>query len=277
MPLADVHAHLTHPKLIGRAAEIVENARAQGLAHIVSNGLNPADNQAVLDLAARFDLVRPALGLYPVDAVLRRMRAENIDYPSRADDVDPDEAVAWVRDHVQQAFAIGEIGLDGYWVPESLWDEQERVFRALVQLAIDHDKAIIIHTRKRETRCYEILQEMKAPRVNWHCFCGRVKLGRRAAEESGHYFSIPANAFRAQNFTRMLEKLPREQLLLETDCPYLSPDKDKDNEPANIRGTSDYAAQLWELSPQDSEALFDRNFSRFFAPELQKLGSTESE
>lgn len=268
MPLADVHAHLTHPKLAGRTHEILRNAREAGVAHIVSNGLNPKDNQAVLDLAAQHDLVRPALGLYPVDAVLRRMRADNIDYPSRDEDVDPDEAVAWVRDHVNQAFAIGEIGLDGYWVPESLWEEQERVFRALVQLAIDHDKAIIIHTRKREARCYAILQEMKAPRVNWHCFCGRVKLGRRAAEESGHYFSIPANAQRAENFTRMLEKLPKEQLLLETDCPYLSPDKTKDNEPANIRGTCDYAASLWELSPQAAESQFDANFSRFFAPEL---------
>lgn len=271
MPLADVHAHLTHPKLVGRVEEIIENAKRAGVAHIVSNGLNPKDNQAVLDLAARFPQVRPALGLYPVDAVLRRMRAQEIDYPSREADVDPDEAVAWVRAHIDQAFAVGEIGLDGYWVPESLWAEQERVFRALVQLAIDHNKTIIIHTRKRETRCYEILQEMQAPRVNWHCFCGRVKLARRAAQDSGHYFSIPANARRAENFSRMLEKLPREQLLLETDCPYLSPVRETDNEPANVRGTCEYAAQLWEQSPDQAEAQFNQNFERLFAPELAAL------
>lgn len=271
MPLADVHAHLTHPKLRDRVDELIEHARAAGVAHIVSNGLNPSDNQAVLDLAKRFPEVRPALGFYPVDAVLRKMREQSIDYPSREQDVDPDEAIAWVAAHIDEAFAVGEIGLDGYWVPESLWEEQERVFRALVALAMEHDKAIIIHTRKRESRCYEILKEMKATRVNWHCFSGRVKLARRAAEESGHYFSVPANAKRAENFSRMLEKLPREQLLLETDCPYLSPQKETDNEPANIRITSDHAASLWGCTTEESETQFDGNFSRFFASELAAL------
>ena len=268
MSLADVHAHLTHPRLLPRVDEIIDNARRNGVHTIVSNGLNPEDNARVLELAAKYPEVRPALGLYPVDAVLREMRSRNIDYPGRQQDVDADEAVRWVHEHIDEAFAVGEIGLDGYWVPEELWARQEEVFRALVQIAIDHDKAIIIHTRKRETRCFEILTEMKAPRVNWHCFCGRVNLARRAAEQAGHYFSIPANAHRAENFTRMLEKLPREQLLLETDCPYLSPDKERDNEPANVAQTSIYAAKCWSVSNEQSQEQFETNFARLFAREL---------
>lgn len=263
MPLFDVHAHLTHPDLLPDVDEVLRRARAAGVSTIISNGLNPEDNEAVLALAARSGLVKPALGLYPVDAVLASMRAAGEDYPGQRNAWPTEQGVQWVKDHVHQAFAIGEIGLDGYWVGEQFWAEQEWAFRQLVELAIAHDKPIIIHTRKRERRTLEILDELGARRVDWHCFGGKVKLARQIAER-GHYLSIPANARRSESFTRMLETLPREQLLLETDCPYLGPDRDRRNEPANVRGTVGYAAELWQCDEPAAEQVFEQNFERLF-------------
>ncbi len=158
---------------------------------------------------------------------------------------------------------MGEIGLDGYWVPEKYWVAQEDVFRRLVQVALDADKPIIIHTRKREARTFEILQEMGAKRVDWHCFGGRVNLARRIADY-GHYLSIPANARRSEAFTRMLETLPRDRVLLETDCPYLGPEKDVVNEPSNVRLTAQFAAELWGCAEQDVHSRLAENFERLF-------------
>ena len=112
---------------------MIARARAAGLTTIVANGLNPRDNDAVLALAAREPIVRPALGFYPVDTVLLPMRAAGVEYPREGDECSADEGIAYLRAHVEQAFAVGEIGLDGYWVPEPFWAEQERVFRALVR------------------------------------------------------------------------------------------------------------------------------------------------
>jgi TatD DNase family protein len=264
MGLYDVHAHLTHPKLAPRVDEVLERARAAGVTTVVSNGLNPTDNAAVLALARRDPLVKPALGLYPVDAVLPEMRALGVDYPRENDEeVSAEVAVAWVREHVEEAFAIGEIGLDGYWVPEALWARQEESFRALVALAMEADKPIIIHTRKRERRALEILVEMGARRVDWHCFGGKLKLARAIAEQ-GHYLSIPANARRSESFTRMLESLPRDKLLLETDCPYLGPERDRDNEPETVRHTATYAAELWKVSEQEALQQLTENFTSLF-------------
>ena len=263
MGLFDVHAHLTHPALAAEAAEVIARARAAGLTTIIANGLNPGDNQAVLALAAREPLVKPALGFYPVDAVLVEMRAAGVDYPREGDECSADEGIAYLRAHVEQAFAVGEIGLDGHWVPERFWQEQERVFCALVKLALDADKPIIIHTRKREARALELLEQLGAQRVNWHCFGGKVKLARRIAER-GHYLSIPANARRSESFTRMLETLPRERVLLETDCPYLAPEPGARNEPANVASTAAYAAQLWQLSEASVRELLAENFARLF-------------
>ena len=182
MPLADVHAHLTHPRLASFEAEVLDRARQAGVRAIVVNGLNPRDNEAVRALAARSDLVKPAFGFYPVDVVLPEMRELGVDYPREGEECSSEQGVAWVREHVGEAFAVGEIGLDGYWVPESLWEKQEKVFCELVEIAMAADKAIVIHTRKRERRAFDLLKEQGAQRVDWHCFGGKVKLARQIAE-----------------------------------------------------------------------------------------------
>jgi TatD DNase family protein len=264
--LADVHAHLTSPRLVADEAGILARAQAAGVTSIIVNGLNAEDNAAVRALAARAPSVRPAYGLYPVDAVLDEMRALGVDYPREGDPPSVAESVAWVRTHADEAIAIGEIGLDGHWVPEALWPRQEEVFRELVTIALDADRPIIIHTRKRERRCLEILEEMQVTRVNWHCFGGKVNLARSIAER-GHLLSIPANARRSESFTRMLETLPRDRVLLETDCPYLSPDRSRLSEPADVAGTAQYAAELWGVSLAEVTERIEENFARLFRVE----------
>ncbi len=267
MGLFDVHAHLTHPDMFGDVDGVLERARAAGLTTIISNGLNPDDNAAVLALSLRDSLVKPAFGLYPVDAVLPEMRAMGIDYPREAEhEAVAEVAVQWVRDHVEQAFAVGEIGLDGYWVPEALWARQEESFRALVTLAIEADKPVIIHTRKREKRALEILTELGCTRVDWHCFGGKVKLAREIAS-AGHYLSIPANVRRSESFTRMIETLPRDKILLETDCPYLGPERDARNEPANVTYTTAFMAEVWGVPESEVLARMSENFATLFRAE----------
>jgi TatD DNase family protein len=263
MGLSDVHAHLTSPRLRDDVDGLVARARDAGLSAIISNGLNPDDNRAVAELAARHPLIRPAFGLYPVDAVLQEMRAAGVEYPREGRECSAEEGVAFVRDHVDEAIAVGEIGLDGYWVPEAFWAQQEEVFCRLVRIAMQANKPIIIHTRKREKRAFELLRELGASRVDWHCFGGKVKLAREIAEH-GHYFSIPANARRSESFTRMLQTLPRERLLLETDCPYLAPAPGEMSEPAHVAGTAAYAAELWGSDLSSVTAQIEENFQRLF-------------
>jgi TatD DNase family protein len=264
MGLADVHAHVTHPRLAAQIDDVLARAQAAGVTTIVANGLNPRDNEAVRALAARTPLVRAAYGFYPVDTVLAELKAMGNEYHRDAEAVSADEGVAWVRAHASEALAIGEIGLDGHWVPEALWPKQEEVFRALLRVALDHDKPVIVHTRRRERRTLEILEEMGVRRADWHCFGGKVSLARAIAER-GHYLSIPANARRSESFTRMLQTLPRERLLLETDCPYLGPERDGTNEPANVAGTADYTAELWGVPRSEVDARLAENFERLFA------------
>ena len=265
MGLFDVHAHLTDHRLAEQESAVLDRAREAGVTSIVVNGLHPRDNLAVAALAERSDLVRPAFGFYPVDAVLGPMLEAGVEYPR--DDPHPpataEEGIRSVEQHLPEAFAVGEIGLDRYWVPEPFWEAQEEVFRELVALAMDADKAIITHSRKAERRMFEVLQEMGATRVDWHCFGSKVKLGRRIAEH-GHWLSIPANAARVDSFRRLLETLPRDKILLETDCPYLSPERGTLNEPANVRHTLSLAAELWGVTEEAALDQLQDNFEALF-------------
>jgi len=263
--LFDVHAHLTDRRLAARESEVLARAAAAGVTTIVSNGLNPRDNEAVAALARRSERVKPAFGLYPVDAVLPAMQAAGVDYPRDDPEppADPDDAVDWVAEHVDEAFAVGEIGLDRYWVPEPFWADQERIFRQLVEIARDAGKAIIVHSRKAEARMFEVLQEMGVQRVDWHCYSSKVKLAGRIAAH-GHWLSIPANARRNPGFRRLLEVLPRDRVLLETDCPYMGPDRDALNEPANVAHTVTFAAELWGTSEEAVLDQLEDNFEALF-------------
>jgi len=264
MELHDVHAHLTDRRLAQREVAVVARARSAGVSTIVANGLDPEDNARVLELGQRYpDLVRPAVGLYPVHAVLLEMLEMGVEYHTTKPPVPAAEALDWLRAHVDECFAVGEVGLDRHWVPRPLWEKQEAVFREVVALALEADKVLIVHTRKAESRAFEVLCELGARRVVWHCFSGNLKLARRIAGR-GHYLSIPANVRKAQHFAQMLRTLPRDRLLLETDCPYLGPVRGELNEPANVAVTAAYAAEVWECRPEEAHGQFATNFSNLF-------------
>lgn len=267
MGLFDVHAHMTDSKIQAREAEVLAAARAAGVTSIVSNGLNPNDNQAVLELSQRDSLVKPAFGLYPVDAVLPEMLAAGLNYPRETPEHTGTEAIEWVVKHIDSAFAVGEIGLDGHWVPKDFWELQDKHFRSMVALAQKHDRAIIIHTRRREKRTLEILDEMNATRVNWHCFGGKLSLAKEIVRREGHYFSIPSNVRRHEAFTRLLQTFPRERILLETDCPYLGREVGVDSEPSHVAATAEFASELWKEPLANVHEQLAKNFTALFGVE----------
>lgn len=239
----DVHTHLTHDQFADDVEAAIARARDAGLGAIVVNGLEPHSNRTILAMAATHDIVRPALGIYPIDAVCNQLAADfTFDVPR----FDVDAEVDHIRARAQAGdiVAIGECGLDGYWLGEETFAEQERVFEALVDIAICNRLPVIIHTRKREVRAAEILRHLGARYVNFHCYGGKVKNALRWANEDGWWFSIPANARRNEAFTKMLRELPEERILTETDAPYLSPEPGVRNEPANVVGTVAYLAEL---------------------------------
>lgn len=259
----DIHTHLTHEKFARDRDEVIARAISHGLEKIVVNGLEPKSNREILDMAKQFPEVVPALGIYPIDAICHLVK----DLPFPVGKFDVDSEIAFIRDCAKNGLvsAIGECGLDGYWVGEDTFAEQERVFEALIAIALDYSLPLIIHTRKLEVRSAEILRAHGVKKVNFHCYGGKVKNAIRWANEDGWWFSIPANARTNEAFTKMLKELPIEKVLTETDAPFLAPTKGDRNEPKNVVATVDYFAELRNLSAEDARNQIAKNFYSLFA------------
>lgn len=259
----DVHTHLTHDAFAGDLPRVVERAAEAGLAAIVVNGLEPDSNRAVLSMADEFEVVEAALGLYPVNAANGPLTDG---LPFRVPRFDVAEEIAFIRAQAAlgRLAAIGECGLDGHWLPPESFEAQERAFTALIEIGMEHGLPTIVHSRKREERCAELLLHHGAGKVVFHCWGGKFKLAKRLAEEHGSYFSIPANVRRNDAFRQLLAGLPEERILTETDAPYLPPEKGTRNEPAAVRETVEVFAGIRGISLEAAKARIWRNFTELF-------------
>jgi len=261
----DVHTHLTHNKFSDDWRDVTEGAIAANLGAIIVNGLEPESNRRILEMASEFPIIKPALGIYPIEAV-NHLLPETFALPVARFSVD--DEIAFIRKQALDGklHAIGECGLDAYWLNQDTFPEQERVFRALIGVAQEADLPIIIHTRKLEERSSDILLEMRVKRVNFHCFGGKVKLAQKFAELHGWYFSIPANATVNESFQKMLTFLPIERILTETDAPYLAPVRGERNEPANVQGTIKLLSEYRSISIEKARDQVWANYIRLFNP-----------
>jgi TatD DNase family protein len=259
----DVHAHLIHPQFVGEEDAVAERAAEAGLEYVIVNGLEPRSNRAVLDLCDRHDHLLPACGIYPVDAIAAEIGHQGWEHDFDPPTVfDPEAEIEFIDSVAHRLVAIGEIGLDQHWVKNQS-ARQEEVFRGLIQVALRHDKPIIIHTRKAEARSFEILQEMGVKRADFHCYGGKLKLAKRIAE-AGYYLSIPPVVVRAESFQRIVAEVPIEQLLTETDCPYMGPDAGERNEPKNVPRGVHAMALARNISAEDMAIQVRANFRRLF-------------
>lgn len=258
----DVHTHLTHEKFQGDVWEVVARAKQAGLSALVVNGLEPDSNRTILEMAKKDPVIKPALGIYPIDAINHLKPT----LPFEVATFDVDAEIRFIDAAAEQGklFAIGECGLDGHWVGEETFPEQERVFRALIEIAKKHNLPLVIHTRKRELRAMEILREHQIKRVDFHCFGGKARWAIEAAEKDGWWFSIPANARTNESFTKMLKQLPAEKILTETDAPFLAPQKGTRNEPMHVTGTVAYLGELRGMSTEAARDLVWKNFQTLF-------------
>lgn len=258
----DVHSHLTHKDFAPDLDAVVTRASDAGLAAIIVNGLEPESNRRILQLAQDYPILKPALGIYPIDAI--NHLAEQIPFPVQRFDVDQEIAFIETQAKAGRLIAIGECGLDGHWVGPETFAAQERVFEALIAIAMTHDLPLIIHTRKLEERSMQILAAHGATKVDFHCYGGKTKLAVDAAEKHGWYFSIPANAKRDGAFQKLLKTLPEEMILTETDCPYLPPEKGTRNEPRNVVGTVGLLAEYRGWTVDEARERVWTNYQRLF-------------
>lgn len=230
--LIDTHAHLDGADYSSDLDAVLARAAEAGIGAIVSAGQDEATSRATLDLAARHPVIRPAAGVHPHLA-------------SSAGDM------RWLDTLVRDSrvVAVGECGLD-YHYDFSPRDVQRDVFARQLELAGETSRPVIIHCRESEDDVIEQLRRHYARdrRAVVHCFTGTFDLGKALVDEFDIYLGIGgAVTFKkADALHEAAARLPLERLVLETDCPYMTPapHRGKRNEPAYIALTCARVAEL---------------------------------
>jgi TatD DNase family protein len=248
--LIDVHAHLDFPQFNADRDAIIERAKQAGVA-IINSGLGTTGIQKTLALTEKYDNIYASLGITPTEFSEKEI----------------DATIELIRQNRDRIVAIGEVGLDYYWVKDEDKRKQEIVnFQRFIDLSQELCLPLVIHSRDAEDDLLGILKEQNS-KVLMHCFGGDAALAAEAAKD-GHLISIPANLANSKQKQTVVKAVPLESLVLETDAPYLAPVPKTRNEPANIRQTAEKIAEIKGVKYDVVEAATTQNAKKFFALSL---------
>lgn len=251
--LTDSHAHLDDEEFLADLEDVVERARQAGIRYIVNCGIDVRSCRRGIEMAERFKEIYVAVGIHPHNA------------STVTDDVL--QVLAELSEN-SKVVAIGEIGLD-YYRNLSPRSKQVEAFRAQIRLARRLGLPVVIHDRDAHGDTLKILKEERARDVGgvMHCFSGSWEMARECMQ-MGFYISFagPVTFGQSRRLREIARQVPRDRLLLETDCPYLSPEpyRGKRNEPARVRLVAQEIARLKQMALEEIEEVTTTNAIRLF-------------
>jgi len=258
MNFIDSHCHIDGEAFDEDRDEVVENAKKAGvLAMLVVGTGNPHDGEIAkaVETAERYENVFASVGVHPHDAKLY-------------DDAAEETLVGLVKSS-KKVIAWGEIGLDFYY-DHSPRDVQTEVFKRQIRKAKELNLPIIIHSRDADDETVEILtQECSYPNFKgiMHCFGGTAKMAEDLMN-IGFMISFAGNVTfkKADNLRDSARVVPLERLLIETDCPFLTPIpfRGKRNEPKFVVETAKFLADFYGVEVETLANRTTRNFQEFF-------------
>ena len=249
--LIDSHAHLEMEQFDNDRKEVIERACPAGVEHIRTVGTNPAFGEKAISIAKQYKNIFVSLGIHPHEA-------------ATADD----KSLAQMADFARQpeVVAYGEIGLD-FFRNLSPREKQIEVFSRQLEIARDLSLPVVIHDRDAHEQVLQLVRSSGVQRGVFHCFSGDYALAQKCLD-LGFYLSIPGTVTfdKAVKISDVVKKVPLEFLLLETDCPFLTPVpyRGRRNEPSFIIHMAKKVAQIKSLRWEDVADTTTRNALNLF-------------
>ena len=251
--LIDSHAHLEMQEFKKDLEAVIQRAKGSGVEYIFTVGTEKKDWKRAVEIADSHPSIYAILGVHPHNA----KEIDDQTYPTLR---------GLCRNGKVKAY--GEIGLD-FFRNLSPRDIQLKRFREQIGLAKELDLPIVIHDREAHRETLEILKSEKAEESGGiiHCFSGDYEMAK-ACLDMGFYISIPGSiTFKnAEGFRKIVERIPLESLLVETDAPFLTPEpfRGKRNEPSYVRYTAQKVAEIKKVSLEKVAEITTENALRVY-------------
>ncbi|MFZ5646187.1 MAG: TatD family hydrolase [Bacillota bacterium] len=258
--LVDTHAHIDIEEFDGDREETVQRASESGVAVIVNASFDLESSRRSVALAGRYSGLYAIVGIHPHDA-------------DEAPQGYLDRLAELARD--PKVVALGEMGLD-YYRNLSPREAQQRVFREQLALARELEMPVVIHDRDAHGDLMDIIRKDGVPEKGgvMHCYSGSWEMAQECMKR-GFYISIagPVTYPNAARLKDIAARLPSDRILIETDCPYLSPQvyRGRRNEPAYVKYVAEEIARLRGISTGEFARAASSNAARIFGIKLEYL------
>lgn len=250
--MIDSHCHVDFKEFNRNREEVMKRAKKK-LSGIVNSGATLGGNRRTLKLMDEYEgFLHGTLGFHPVNA-------------SKADSSIIEQAFNEINENIDKAVALGETGLDFHHVKDTeKRNKQVNVFRSFIGLANEYEMPLIIHARDAESKSLEIIMKYsKGIDIIFHCYGGDLETMNKIIEEN-YYISYSTVICYSNYHSELVEQTPLENILTETDSPYLSPFKGEKNEPSFVEETVKKIAEIKLLSPLKVDKKTEKNARKVF-------------
>jgi len=250
--LIDTHCHLNFPDAFPDPAAEIAHAKENGVDRVVVVGCDIESSRRALELADRFPEAYAVVGFHPNYTASYQ--------PAQLKEIEG------MLGH-PKAVALGEIGLDYHW-DYATREQQYAALKDQLDLAVSLDKPIVLHCREAYEDLLDILETRQDPiPKDFHCFSGDARDAHRA-QALDCYFGVdgPLTYKSAGDLRDVVKTLPRDRILIETDCPYLTPvpHRGKPNRPAYVAFVNNMLASLWGVEIEVAGRQTTENAERFY-------------
>lgn len=249
--LIDTHCHLDFEQFDEDRESVIQRAIKNNIGGIITIGTDIPSSRKSLTLAANYATIYAAVGIHPSDC-------------AEADERDLEEIRALCA--TDKVVAIGEIGLDYYrmYAPK---EKQQEIFRAQLALAAEKDLPVIIHNREAHEDTISIVEEAgNGLRGVFHSFTGDSAFLKRVLNQNFYVSFTGAVTFKNAHYEDLIKEVPVDNLLLETDSPFLAPVpfRGKRNEPSYVRYTAEHIAGIKEMPVEVLAEITSKNANDLF-------------
>lgn len=247
--LIDSHCHIDNEKFDEDRDEVLERIK-ENLEFAVNIGYDLNSSKKSIELSEKYDFIYAVVGVHPTD-----ITGYNDELEERIEELAGNPKV----------LAIGEIGLDYHWMTEPK-EKQQEVFRKQIEIARRVGKPIVVHTREATRDTLDILKEYPDVRGILHCYPGSFE----SAEEimDNYYFGVGGvlTFKNSKKLKETVEKLPMDRIIVETDCPYLTPEpyRGKRNEPIYVEYVAQKIAEIKGISYEEVVRISNENTKKAY-------------
>lgn len=254
--IIDSHAHYDDESYDEDRDKILNELKNNGVIGILNCAASYDSLKTTDKLTKDYDFINGALGIHPENA--DEFKENTLD-----------EIKEYIRNN-NKIVAIGEIGLDYYWDENPPKDVQKEVFRKQMKLAEELQLPVVIHDREAHQDTLEIIKEYPSVTGVVHCFSGSVEFAKECIK-LGYYigFTGVVTFKNAKKIVQVAKEIPIDRILVETDCPYMSPEPNRGK-----RNRSDYIeyiinkiSEIKEIEPDKANKIFNENFNRLIYKE----------